>query len=451
MKLKLGFAGAILCLLIANIAKAQSIKPLKVGDKCPEIIIGNMLNSKSSAVKLSALKGKLVIIELATVYCGPCKETAHKLDSLRKNVFGERLYPIFVTSEEREKVNVFLQKDPIGKTLGFLYVYGDKKLTKYFPHTFTPHEVWINQKGVVIAITDHHYVTKENIQKVLNGEAVDWPVKYDAFDDKAPLIVLNKANFPMIKDMPRLITYSAFSNHIDGVSSSFLLKWNPKPIYGDSSDRVRISMVNLPVVVMYLWAFDKAYTTFPISQLILEVKDKSKYSSNGRLTGDNLPPSTDQVVWNKENTYCYNAEFLQTVPEHEVRKNVLAQLDYSLGVHGRLEKRQVDCWVLSGNLKSNFPFKKEVPIDSIYDVKNRPAGYAIIGNLVWYASRVPNNPPFLSEVTVPEQVRVWITKQVLSDIDQLNSALNKYGLVVKKAKREVEMLVITENGYINKP
>ncbi len=178
-----------LCLLM----KAQQppdIKPLTIGDKVPDITITNVYNYRSSTIRLSDLKGKVVILDFWAVWCTGCVLAVPKLDSLQKE-FQNRLQVILVneqgeknSAENEFKTRAFFHKWMKKSNGTFTLPYALKRidrLDKLFPHIFIPHYVWISAEGKVLAITSSEEVTYQNISTLLKGFPSAMPLKSDKF------------------------------------------------------------------------------------------------------------------------------------------------------------------------------------------------------------------------------------------------------------------------------
>jgi thiol-disulfide isomerase/thioredoxin len=192
-------------LLLSLKVCSQEIKPLTIGDAVPAIPIKNIFNYPALQSNLYDFKEKLVILDFMGTSCISCLKLLPHLDSVQK-VYGDKIKIFLVTYEKKEKVKKFLQYHP---QIKLSMIGEDTLLTKYFPHTYISHEVWIN-KGVVIAITFPEYVKAENIGAVLKGDKINWLVKDDAVTAQSTI-----SKFSIIEFY--LHTYNLFrlpANHI---------------------------------------------------------------------------------------------------------------------------------------------------------------------------------------------------------------------------------------------
>lgn len=155
-------------------AQAQThIKPLAIGDTLPaDLTLTNVLNHPVSTIKLSDLRGKLVILDFWATWCGSCVEQFPKMQDLQKS-FGDGLQIIMVNTEPREdkkKVLDFFEKRAArtGQHFSLPVLVQDSIFKNYFPHTSIPHYVWLKD-GVVCAITGRDEVHAANATKIMDG------------------------------------------------------------------------------------------------------------------------------------------------------------------------------------------------------------------------------------------------------------------------------------------
>lgn len=418
MKLQYCLTG-ILCLFLKS--DAQQIKPLTVGDKVPAVAIKNIYNYPASSSNLSAFKNKLVILDFMTTYCSSCLKALPRFDSLKK-MYGDKVQVFLVTYEKKEKIKKFLQNRT---WLKLPIIVEDTLLKKYFPHIYISHEVWIKD-GMVKAITEPEYVTGNNIETLLAGNSVSWPVKRDAADPDytRPLFAVNE-------NIDRPVFYSALSGHIPDVAVKYLHST-------DSSKGItKMLMVNLPVIDLYLYCYGKR--TYPSGHILLKVNDTSRYIYN-RVTGY-------KDVWKQKHTFCYEAVLPQELPAEAARNKMLFDLDLYLGTNGRMEKTDVPAYVLRRTDTVLRLVSKEV--SRVLTNKEGSAGISLTA-LLFRLNHSGYGIPAFDETGLSQKLYLNLSRQALYNIPLLQKELSRYGLQLIKEVREAEMFVLQENNLPTK-
>ncbi|QPH37873.1 TlpA family protein disulfide reductase [Pedobacter endophyticus] len=166
----------------AQIAQKQI---LSIGDAVPESLWssnhtiykdGNIYNQS-----LEKYRGKLLILDFWSTWCGPCIRSLPELDSIVK-MFGDKVQVILVTKNTNQILSSFLKSNDYAKGVKLPFIINDSILNKHFPHRSISHQIFIDSKGIVKAITGISGATIKNIQAIVNGNPINFPLK----DDFAP-------------------------------------------------------------------------------------------------------------------------------------------------------------------------------------------------------------------------------------------------------------------------
>ena len=130
-----------------------SLTPLKIGEKIPDISLGIATNNPTYKKSFSQFKGRLVILDFWTTYCGSCVQSLPHLQELQDE-FDGKIQIILVNPietpeqiEERMKKNILHYKFIHSKNIISLSL--SDTLTALFPHNALGYDVWIDKKGVV--------------------------------------------------------------------------------------------------------------------------------------------------------------------------------------------------------------------------------------------------------------------------------------------------------------
>ena len=89
---------------------AAKIKKQLIGRAAPELAVTDIQGKPHT---LADFKGKVVLLDFWTTWCGPCREDAPNLDKLYRKYGGRDLEILGISvSEEKKIVESFLEKHP---------------------------------------------------------------------------------------------------------------------------------------------------------------------------------------------------------------------------------------------------------------------------------------------------------------------------------------------------
>lgn len=394
-------------IIFPALLKAQS--HLSIGDKLPSLQIGNIINHSDSVINTKSFTGKLIILDFGATTCVPCIREIPHLDSLQKK-FGNRIQIVMVSAEDKERVKRFLQTNKIAAKTILPVITADTMLNALFPHTALPHEVWINDEGRIVAITDQQYVTSENIEQVLNKEIFNWPVKADAQYSKQQLN--NK------KEKTALF-WSSFSSYRAGL--------NPRGIRSvdTSGNTTYISCINFSIPAIYKFVLGITDRNFYPQQLIVDSSLNSRlfYNANWGYKAD----------WTPKHTWCYEQQFPLSAGIDKIREKMRQELDIYFGITTQYEKRQLDCLVvykeegkkqeLSANKKNNY-----ISLKAIFNYYNQESSLPVLINNTGTTDIGLN------------RIFIDIDKEEVKNLNVLKQQLKKAGYIITREKKWIDTL-----------
>lgn len=191
--------------------RIDSLKTPKVGVKCPDF---TFVNTDDKKTRLSGYKGKNVILDFWSLGCIPCFKAFPKIDEF-KRAYSNELEFILISKEDEKAKKVFSDfVTRLGLELKSVY---DTEIFRAFA-TQVPTYVWIDQNGVIRAITGPLELTDENIGKFISGQAFHFK------DVGWSTIQKSRAVFDYSK--PFLVNNNGGANDTSFLYRSVLSSWN---------------------------------------------------------------------------------------------------------------------------------------------------------------------------------------------------------------------------------
>lgn len=165
----------MLCLFFSAPSQSQSFtpafKPVKIGDRIPDVTLTNVYNYEFTKTDLSDFKAKLIILDFWAICCTSCQANFLKTEELQK-MYGGEVQFIKVTNQTKAEVLPFLKKIHKTEPSAIPVVTDDSALHQLFYPIYLPHYVWLDQTGKVIAITTGEQLTVENIDQFLSNDNI---------------------------------------------------------------------------------------------------------------------------------------------------------------------------------------------------------------------------------------------------------------------------------------
>lgn len=414
MKLKIFLPNGIFLLVLlwtqapsfAQIVGDSNQLNLKIGDKVPDIPISKFLDNKGPK-NINAYKDKLLILDFMATTCGNCILALPKMEKLQEK-YTDRMQILPITYEDRALVKTFFSKNRLVKNLKLPIVIEDKELARHFKHKLLSHVVWV-YKGKVLAISGSEYVDEKQIEAVLNGETIDIPLKDDfpQFNYEKPLFTSGAGDYQY---------YSAVGKHIEGAKTK----------YGVEKDSIgqliRDYMVNVPVIQAYLYA-TMQFRKLPYmknNRIILEGLARADYIFD--KSGNHY-----KAEWDKAHNISYESLLPDSLDKEERMKRIIADLDNKLGLKGKIELRNIKCWVVKKGIG-----KTAKPSEG---GSRQP-----FSDFLFLLDLNKDIPPIVDESGFDGE----ILQHNWTDFDSLKNMLRANGLDLEEGEREEEVFVLSK-------
>lgn len=441
---------AALSCLLAIVAAGQTdlthLHRLNVGDKVPDVNILHISQPDRTSAHFNDFRGKWVILDFWWTGCAGCIESFPKMKQLRDS-FSDRLQILLVNYQSEAQIKKAF-RGARARNAGFTLVNlpsvtSDSVFERLFPHTLVPHEVWIDDRGVVRAITHAQDVTAVNIERMMASKDETLPEKRDFLlhDPAKPLL-------PQIYPVdPGVVRYSSsVFSYYEG------LRGPVTRIAIDSFNGTgRITRPNfslLELVGEAVLGRDPSYNTdiyksadFDFGKRIeLVTTDTAKYLCR---TTD----SKERAEWNSKHRFSYESVF--PLEEQEERYRVMLQTlsDY-FKIRVMVEQRQLPCLVLVRTSSADKFEARHNLVDSLINRKITQLYHSRMEYLRQMISFANKNTPwiFKDETGYNGEIEVELSSR-LGDIPALRKELrDKYDLDLVEKTSAVDVLVIKDVG-----
>ncbi|QXV63735.1 TlpA family protein disulfide reductase [Mucilaginibacter sp. 21P] len=287
---------AVLCSFFSTQAQENiSDQGIRIGAEVPDVLVNNisglsLAGQPVRSVNLSQFRGKLLLLDFWASWCAPCRRMTPVLDSLQKEFQNDLqvLQVAYESADQLRPVELAMQKIKPYRLAG---VTGDQVLNHLFPHKSLPHFVWIDQQGIVRAITEESEVTAEHIRAMVQQPR------------SSGLAVKRDLSIPYNRDQPLFINgngsegasityHAALSGYVPGLQGGMDV------FPTDSSGARRANIRNAPLAWVFLMAFSDHDRWFSGPAMRFLTKDSLLMRS--RLSGS----AYDQWLATG-NGYCY--------------------------------------------------------------------------------------------------------------------------------------------------
>ena len=414
---------------VAFALKGHTQNSLSVGQKIPDLTVADVINYKTSTLKFSDFRGKVVILDFWATWCSPCISMMPKMEALQTE-FDGKIQFLSVGYQTKKEIADFYKKleKQTGKTVTLPQITNDKTLNQLFPHQFLPHYVWISPDGIVKAISGYTDINRENIEKIISSGTVKVGPKEEknrTYNHSEPLLFSGNEK--------KLLMGSQLTGYIDGAGRGIYTD-----VFIDASVPLkRITARNLTMIELFTQAYRKEK-----KEIIIEVKEIASIQSD--KTGNEF------MDWVKnDKSYCYELQ----LPESE-KDNAFVIMQgqlrsffskYDVG----LERRKMKCLALVRTMdEDKLHTKGGQPIVSIdrFGCNFQSCFLKVV--LGRFQLPLQSYPlPLIDATNYKDMVDIKLSCD-MSNVEDINRALVPYGLKFEEVISDLEVLVIKDKTKI---
>jgi len=424
------FMRLVVLFLIPLGGYAQTGKTFNIGDIMPPLTFSNTFNQPGSPLSPQDYKGKLVIIDFWSHWCGSCIEAFPKMEKLEKE-FSNKIKILLVTPDKKEEVVKLFKRFKVPE---LTILYGDTLLSSMFPHITVPHHVWINPDGRIQFITDGYNATAQNILKVLEGKKILLPLKKELEDIDRDADLWKEGN-------------GRFQKYITNYSFN-MSRVNENWDHGSGFTKDTVSktcgfkFVNSPLIDLYKVAFEGAIDYqvgyFGMNNRVQLIGSRVHGFLDYPVNSDSIP------AWEERNIICYESKW-KTQNDSVAFKYLQDDANRFFPFAVKVETKDVSCYILKlapgfSGIKSSNKEKLFEYTDSTFILKNMPVSYIIES---MNHQELFKTIPVIDETNYSADIDINL-KNAFTDIETLKKQLLQNGLQLEKGLRKLRMLVISD-------
>jgi thiol-disulfide isomerase/thioredoxin len=420
---------------------ARSVQNPEIGKSVPAFTLEKIGNYGKTTASSKDLTGSFIILDFWNKGCVSCIQSFPKLNEVHEKYKG-KLHIILIGTEE-DGIDEMFERSRKRLGLKFPYAY-NFPLYKQFVPQGAPHLLWIDDKGIVQAITSGDELKIRNIEAFLKGESFDFIDRshnayaksaYTEYDPDKPYLVNGNGG-----DESDFIYRSLLGKRKPGTPSKAVYDVSPLTPFGDKMVYEGVGSLRELYTVAYTgklqWRYGDSIYRTTYGKIMFELDDTTKFKVN-RETGEGL-------YW-----YSLIVPAAKATPEH-IMEGMQRDLHYYFGYEARVETRMLPCWRLSISDQAKEKLKTKGGTYSgesdytFYKVTNAPVEN-VFRNLFNFNNYWENRTlPIVNETGMEGNVDVDI-KVNITDWSDVQRALKELGFSLVKSERVFKVIVVAES------
>jgi len=421
---------------LAGIAVERTLPQVTIGMHMPDDINAKILFADRTNINLSGYMGKLLILDFWHQWCGSCLKLMPKIERLQKEYLG-KLVILPVTFQSVSSVKSFQDRlKQRGAPLLLPTIVEDTLLRKMFPHHGDPYEVWIDENGVVLALTKDTEISERNINAVLAGQSsnlvnTSWQWNFD--QRKAFLINKNGAADSFYQYR------SIITKRIDSI---------PDILYytNRDSNRMRVFISNASIK----WLYKVAYSHLDSTEF-MDSKSRLPFSSIEKRIVEETSSGEKINTEINSPSYCYELTLPAEFSTRSTFNFMVQDLDRFFSIHSEMKKMKVKCYSLIRTSKNSNYVHQKYKYKAKNETKVQVFNFGIDDNVGTFIEQLnrqyPNLPLIVDETNLPRGTN--INFEINTDnrtIIDLQKQLKRHGFALARRELSKKVIILKCNG-----
>lgn len=400
---------------------SAQIRPLKVGDKVPDTEFTRVLNYKSTSLRLSDFKNKVVVLDFWATWCTSCLARFPAERALQRRM-GDTLQIILVnpknTRNTHSKVAAFF-KERRG-LYDFPSIDEDTILSQWFPGLAVPRFAWI-RNNVVVALPEPEALTAGNIRAVYDKRKVSMASGKKSRPDFRTAFLGNNLN-----SSTGIRYYSFIGDYRQDLYPSFNMETD------SAGDVIRLDAVDMSV--NDLLQLCTPSTGIPAQRTIRHVADQDEFSAD-----------SSSLSWRIKYRFVYESTFSPRSPD-AARALMRGEIGRYFQLRVDTVTRDTACYVITlGDSSKIVHGKKGIHGETnIYDHLNTPIFFHD-ESMTAIAATLEDQfgTPFVNDTGVRGKVDIDLPPS-FSDFPRVAAAFRRQGFHIARAMRRLTYLRIED-------
>lgn len=374
---------------------------------------------KEAMVSSEIGKGKPTIVEFFGESCIVCFKMLPKLDTFSR-MFGDRVSFVLLGNEHEQLPRTFsLYKQKYNLTLRLVC---DSVVYKKFKPPYQPYFAWIDENGVVIGYSGPLMLNEKNVRNFLSKQ---YSFLLESNSSMTRSVISRESH----RDNDVIFQTSFFKSKDSALySSPFYLKIEP------SNPQIKYINVRLRELCYLAW-FGR----------VEWMRGEHEYEDTWPdvlIEGDK---ELDSIL---NERISYAMQFDRFRPTAMLQDYLMNDINRTFEINGSIEFREMPCWIVTRNdtsgqfLRSNVDFRRGTMRETYGGIYVYATPFREVLRLI--ESKTQAKLRLIDESGISWPIDMAFSA-VMTDWDDVISALKKIGLTVRLGKRYMRVLVIRKN------